>query len=172
MSAAVVRAYVALGANLGDPAVTLRAALADLARLPDTTLVAQSSLYATTPVEADGPEYRNAVAALDTRLPALTLLRALQALEQAHGRQRPYLHAPRTLDLDLLLYGDTVMDTPALTLPHPRMHRRAFVLLPLLEIAPEITLPAVRAMPEAAVSNLPARDFLAAVADQPIRKLP
>jgi 2-amino-4-hydroxy-6-hydroxymethyldihydropteridine diphosphokinase len=159
---AAVRAYVALGANLGDPAVTLHAALAGLGRLPDTTLAAQSSLYATQPVDAGGPDYCNAVAALDTRLGALDLFRALQDIERAHGRERSYRNAPRTLDLDLLLYGDTLMDTPELILPHPRMHLRAFVLAPLAEIAPDLAIPAHGAV----------RDLLAAITDQPIRKLP
>ena len=162
MQAAPVRAYVALGANLGDPAMTLRAAFEGLARLPHTSLVARSSIYATAPVDADGPDYRNAAAALDTQLPPLDLLHALQALETTHGRQRPYLNAPRTLDLDLLLYGAQQMATPALTVPHARMHLRAFVLAPLLEIAPGIVIPGHGA----------ARELLAAITDQPIRKLP
>jgi len=162
MPAAAVRAYVALGANLGDPVATLRVALDQLERLPDTALAAQSSLYATQPVDAGGPDYCNAVAALDTRLDALDLFHALQGIERAHGRERSYRNAPRTLDLDLLLYGDTRMDTPALTLPHPRMHLRAFVLAPLAEIAPELVIPAHGAV----------RQLLAAITDQPIRKLP
>jgi 2-amino-4-hydroxy-6-hydroxymethyldihydropteridine diphosphokinase len=162
MQSAPVRAYVALGANLGDPAMTLHAALGALRRLPDTTLAATSSLYSTRPVDADGPDYCNACAAIDTALEPLALLHALQAVEQAHGRQRPYLHAPRTLDLDLLLYGELEMNTPELTLPHPRMHLRAFVLAPLLEIAPAISIPGLGA----------ARQRLAPITDQPIRKLP
>ena len=161
-AASPARAYVALGANLGDAAVTLRAALAELALLSDTTLIAQSSLYATAPVDAGGPDYCNAVAALDTDLDPIALLHALQGLERAHGRERSYRNAPRTLDLDLLLHGTTVLATPELTLPHPRMQERAFVLVPLLEIAPAIELPGLG----------PARDFLAAVVSQPIRILP
>ena len=161
-AASPARAYVALGANLGDAAATLRAALAELARLPDTALVAQSSLYATAPVDAGGPDYCNAVAALDTLLDPLALLHALQGIERAHGRAHSYRNAPRTLDLDLLLHGATQLSTPELTLPHPRMHERAFVLAPLLEIAPSIELPGLG----------PARHFLAAVVSQPIRKLP
>jgi 2-amino-4-hydroxy-6-hydroxymethyldihydropteridine diphosphokinase len=162
MQPAPVRAYVALGANLGDPAMTLRAAFSELGRLPHTALSARSSLYATSPVDADGPDYRNAVAALDTTLDPLDLLHALQGLETAHGRERPYLHAPRTLDLDLLLYDDLEMRTSELTLPHPRMHLRAFVLVPLLELAPAIAVPHLGA----------ARELLAHITDQPIRKLP
>lgn len=157
-----VRAYVALGANLGDAAATLRTALDELRRLPQTRLAAQSSLYVTQPVDAGGPDYCNAVAALDTALTPLDLLHALQAIEQAHGRERSYRNAPRTLDLDLLLHGDTVQDTPELTLPHPRMHQRAFVLAPLTEIAPGIAIPGRGA----------ASAWLSKITDQPIRKLP
>jgi len=132
-----VTAYVALGANLGDARAALRGALGDLARLPDTHRVASSRLYVSAPVDATGPDYLNAVAKLSTRLTAPALLRALQALERAAGRQRPYRNAPRTLDLDLLLYGDGRIDSPGLTVPHPRMPQRAFVLRPLAELAPE-----------------------------------
>jgi 2-amino-4-hydroxy-6-hydroxymethyldihydropteridine diphosphokinase len=162
MRTAPARAYVALGANLGNPSMTLRAAFSELGRLQHCALAARSSLYVTKPVDADGPDYCNAVVALDTGLAPLDLLHALQGVENAHGRQRPYLHAPRTLDLDLLLHGETVMDTPALTLPHPRMHLRAFVLAPLLEIAPDLDIP----------GRGPAAAFLSAITDQPIRKLP
>jgi 2-amino-4-hydroxy-6-hydroxymethyldihydropteridine diphosphokinase len=133
------RAYVGLGANLGgDLAATLGQAAKALSALPGTQLVALSSAWRSAPVDAAGPDFLNAVAALDTALPPLALLDALQAIEQSHGRERPYRHAPRTLDLDLLLHGDTVMDTPHLTLPHPRLGERAFVLKPLLEIAPHL----------------------------------
>lgn len=161
-TASPTRAYVGLGANLGTPAATVATALSALGRLPGTVLAARSSLYATAPLDAGGPDYCNAVAALDTTLAPLALLHQLQALEQAHGRERPYRNAPRTLDLDLLLYGEAVLQTPELTLPHPRLHERAFVLAPLLEIAPDITLPALG----------PARPYLARVAHQEIRKLP
>jgi 2-amino-4-hydroxy-6-hydroxymethyldihydropteridine diphosphokinase len=134
---APVAAYVGLGANLGDAMATLRHALAALAQLPDTTVGAASSLYRTAPVGAQGPDFINAVAALSTRLTAPMLLDALQQLEQAAGRERPYPNAPRTLDLDLLLYGDACIASPRLRVPHPRMHERAFVLVPLAEIAPE-----------------------------------
>ncbi len=161
-AAAAVRAWVGLGANLGDPAAALHSAFGEMARLPQTTLAAHSALYATRPLDADGPDYCNAVAALDTELAPLELLGHLQKIENAHGRERPRRNAPRTLDLDLLLYGGLVMHTPELTLPHPRMHQRAFVLVPLLELDPAIVLPGLG----------PARDFLAAVSSQPIRKLP
>lgn len=132
-----VTAFVALGANLGDARATVLHAFDHLAALPDTQLVARSRLYRTAPYEASGPDFINAVARIDTGLSAPDLLRALQALEQAAGRERPYLNAPRTLDLDLLLYGDARVDSPHLTLPHPRMPGRAFVLYPLADVAPE-----------------------------------
>jgi 2-amino-4-hydroxy-6-hydroxymethyldihydropteridine diphosphokinase len=139
------RAYVGLGANLGaDLQGTLEAALRDLAALPGTRLVGVSSAWRSAPVDAGGPDFLNAVAALDTGLAPLELLDALQAIEATHGRERPYRHAPRTLDLDLLLHGDAVLETPRLTLPHPRLSERAFVLLPLLELAPELAALAER----------------------------
>ena len=131
-----VTAFVALGANLGDAAQTLREALAALGGTPGVRLVHASSLYRTAPIESSGPDYINAVAELATTLPAPCLLQALQAIEQAAGRERPYRNAPRTLDLDLLLYGDARIASPELTVPHPRLGERAFVLVPLREIAP------------------------------------
>ena len=135
--AVVVRAYVALGANLGDAQGTVRAAMDQVARLPQTQLVAASSLYRTAPVDSSGPDYINAVMAVDTGLTATELLQAMQQIELQAGRERPYRNAPRTLDLDLLMYGELVQEDAALTLPHPRMFQRAFVLVPLHEIAPE-----------------------------------
>lgn len=133
------RAYVGLGANLGaDLLATLTQAAQALATLPGTELTALSSAWRSAPVDAGGPDFLNAVAALDTMLPPVELLDALQAIERAHGRERPYRNAPRTLDLDLLLHGDAVLVTPRLTLPHPRLAERAFVLCPLLEIAPQL----------------------------------
>ncbi|MGQ3051642.1 MAG: 2-amino-4-hydroxy-6-hydroxymethyldihydropteridine diphosphokinase [Roseateles sp.] len=133
------RAYVGLGANLGaDLTATLTRAARSLSALPGTQLVALSSAWRSAPVNAGGPDFLNAVAALDTTLSPIDLLDALQAIEHAHGRERPYRNAPRTLDLDLLLHGDALLDTPRLTLPHPRLGERAFVLRPLLEIAPEL----------------------------------
>jgi 2-amino-4-hydroxy-6-hydroxymethyldihydropteridine diphosphokinase len=131
-----VTAYVALGANLGNALQTVQQAIKDLAGLPHTVLVKQSSLYQTAPIDSSGPDYINAVVELATCLPAPLLLQTLQQLEAAAGRQRPHANAPRTLDLDLLLYGSARIDSPLLTVPHPRMAQRAFVLLPLAEIAP------------------------------------
>jgi len=135
-------AYVALGANLADPAAQIRAALTALAAVPDSRLLRTSSLYRTAPVGIHGqPDFINAVAAMETSLAPQTLLDALFAIEAQFGRRRDYHHAPRTLDLDLLLFDDQVIDSPALQLPHPRMHLRAFVLEPLLEIAPDCRIP-------------------------------
>jgi len=138
---APARAWIALGANLGDARRALTGALAALAALPGTRIAAVSSLYRSAPVDAEGPEFLNAVAALDTALAPADLLAAMHAIEDAAGRERPYRNAPRLLDLDLLLHGETVSDSPALTLPHPRMHLRAFVLAPLAELAPGLTVP-------------------------------
>ncbi len=134
-------AYIGLGANLGDARAALEAALQALAALPDTQLLRRSSLYRSAPIDSSGPDYLNAVAELRTGLAPLALLRALQAIEQEHGRERPYRNAPRTLDLDLLLHGELALDTPELTLPHPRAHQRAFVLRPLAELAPTLQIP-------------------------------
>ena len=131
-----VTAYVALGANLGDAAQTLRDALHSLDHAPGLRLVKASSLYRTAPIESSGPDYVNAVAEVSTTLTAPDLLTALQAIENAAGRERPYRNAPRTLDLDLLLYGSARIDSPQLTVPHPRMWERAFVLVPLKDVAP------------------------------------
>lgn len=135
------RIFVGLGSNLGDAAATVRAAFDALAALPGSTLVARSSLWRSVPVDADGPPYVNAVAELHSKMQPEALLRALQAIELRFGRERPYRHAPRTLDLDLLRYGDRRIATPTLTLPHPRLHERAFVLAPLAELAPTLGLP-------------------------------
>jgi len=131
-----VIAYVGLGANLGDAAQAVTDAIAALDGLPGTRVLHRSSLYRSAPHEATGPDYINAVVALDTHLTAPELLAELQGLERAAGRQRPYHHAPRTLDLDLLTFGEGRIDSPRLTVPHPRMGERAFVLVPLAEIAP------------------------------------
>jgi len=138
-----VRAYVAFGANLGDPAATFDFACARLAALPDTRVAARSSLYRSAPLDAPPgqPDYLNAVIALDTALSARALLEALLAIEKAAGRTRDYHHAPRTLDLDLLLYRRNIIREPGLEVPHPRLHERAFVLLPLAEIAPDLSIP-------------------------------
>jgi len=157
--------FVGLGANLGDPREALQAALAALARLPQTALLAVSPFYRTAPVEASGPDFINAVAELESRLEPLALLRAMQRIEAAHGRQRPYRNAPRTLDLDLLLVGQQVIDSPlsqpVLHLPHPRLHQRAFVLRPLLDLAPDVQHPLLGLL----------RDQWPAVADQVLQRL-
>jgi 2-amino-4-hydroxy-6-hydroxymethyldihydropteridine diphosphokinase len=132
-----VLAFVALGANLGDAQATVRQAIDDLGRLPDTRLIRASSLYQTAPFEASGPDFVNAVIALSTRLDVRELLSKMQQLENIQHRARPFKNAPRTLDLDILLYGDSVINSPDLQVPHPRMTQRAFVLVPLAEIAPD-----------------------------------
>jgi 2-amino-4-hydroxy-6-hydroxymethyldihydropteridine diphosphokinase len=137
MSATPVMACVAFGANLGDAVATLQQALSDVAGLPETQLLKVSSLYRSAPYEAQGPDFINAVALVHTQLSPLALLHALQALELQSGRERPYKNAPRTLDLDIIFYGEVSLDTPELTLPHPRWHERAFVLQPLAEVWPE-----------------------------------
>ena len=136
------RAYVALGANLADPVAQVRAAFEALRSLPETRLLQASSLYRTAPVGVCGqPDFINAVARLETGLDAAALLDALLAIEATFGRRRDFDLAPRTLDLDLLLFDDDVIDTPRLSLPHPRMHLRAFVMAPLAEIAPDCRIP-------------------------------
>ena len=141
-----VTAYVALGANLGDARASVEAAMAAIAGLPGSQLRARASMYRTAPLDAGGPDYVNAVVELHTTLPPLELLHRLQAIEQAYGRERSVRNAPRTLDLDLLLWGDVAMQTTELTLPHPRLHLRAFVLQPLVEIAPAVFVPGLGAL--------------------------
>jgi len=136
-----VAAYIGLGANLGDARGTLDDALRELAGLPGTQVSAVSATYRSAPIDSSGPDYLNSVARLDTQLSPTALLAALQRIEQAHGRERPYRNAPRTLDLDVLLYGALQIDLPELVVPHPRLHERAFVLLPLAEIAPGLDVP-------------------------------
>ena len=155
LSGASVTAFVALGANLGDASDTVYAALNALGHLPQTRLVRTSSLYRTAPWEASGPDFINAVAEVATTLDAHTLLTELQSIEQAAGRERPYRNAPRTLDLDVLLYGDQTIHSDTLQVPHPRMWERAFVLVPLAEIAPELVPDeALRAVQEQAIDLL------------------
>ena len=150
-----VTAFVALGANLGDARQAMLDAVNALARLPQTELTGCSRLYRTAPHEASGPDFTNAVARVSTRLTAPELLDALQTLELQAGRERPYVNAPRTLDLDVLLYGDARMDSPRLTVPHPRMWGRAFVLHPLAELAPErISSGALAVVNDQAISPL------------------
>lgn len=156
------RIFVGLGANLGDAVASVRAALAQLDSLPGTSLVAASALYRSAPLDATGPDYVNAVAELRTELEPEALLAQLQLLEQRFGRQRPYHHAPRTLDLDLLFYGDRRIDGPTLTVPHQRAHQRAFVLAPLAELAPAWRLADGRSVTET----------LATLADQRTARIP
>lgn len=133
-------AWIGLGANLGDAAATVTAAIHELAALPDTRLMAVSSLYRSAPVDAGGPDFVNAVAAVATGAAPHALLAHLQAIELRHGRERPYRNAPRLLDLDLLLYDGVTLADATLTVPHPRMHARAFVLAPLAELAPRLRI--------------------------------
>lgn len=150
-----VTAYIGIGANLGEPLRSVQDAIVRIATLPHTQLVRASSLYRTAPHDAGGPDYVNAVAEVATTLGAIELLDALRQLEDAAGRERAYRNAPRTLDLDVLLYGDERIETQRLTVPHPRMRERAFVLVPLAEIAPRRV----------------AREDLAAVANQRIDRI-
>jgi 2-amino-4-hydroxy-6-hydroxymethyldihydropteridine diphosphokinase len=135
----VTIAYVGIGSNLDDPRAQVLRAFDELDELPHTRLVKKSSLYRSAPVgHAAQPDFVNAVAQIETALPAERLLAELQAIEARHGRRRSFANAPRTLDLDLLLYGTAELSTPTLQVPHPRMHERRFVLKPLLEIAPQL----------------------------------
>lgn len=161
VSAKEHRAFIGLGANLGDARATLTAAVAALRDLSGTELKAVSSVFRSAPVDAVGPDFLNAVAELSTCLSPLELLRQLQSIELAHGRQRPFRHAPRTLDLDLLLYGERQCDTSELQLPHPRMHQRAFVLLPLAELAPDAQIPGLGSL----------QTYLSQVGDQRVERL-
>lgn len=163
MSSSQVRAYVAFGANLGEPRSALACAIEALSALPGTRVVAHSSCYQTAPIGVigDQPDYINAVIAIDTTLAPRTLLESLLAIEHAGGRTRDYHQAPRTMDLDLLLHGDAIIDEPGLILPHPRMHLRAFVLQPLAEIAPDASVPGIGKV----------ADILPGVADQQISRL-
>src|SRR5262245_39091194 len=154
-------AYIGLGANLGDARATVQVAVEAISALPNTRLLARSDDWRSAPVDAEGPDFINAVVAVDTALSPQALLHALQGIEQAHGRERPYRNAPRTLDLDLLLYADRQLATPELTLPHPRLHQRAFVLRPLAQLAPDLSIPR-----QGRVS-----DLLDTVADQAIECL-
>lgn len=152
--------YLGLGANLGNAQATLLQAAADVAGLSAVSAFQLSPLYRTAPVDSAGPDYINAVAALRTSLPAKDLLRALQQIEDRYGRERPYRNAPRTLDLDVLLYGSQAINEADLTVPHPRMHERAFVLKPLSDLDPDLVLP------QGPISRL-----LAACSDQELRAL-
>jgi len=151
-----VKVCVALGANLGDARQAVLQAFEALDNLPGTRLTARSRLYRSAPHQAQGPDFVNAVALLDTTLSAPGLLDALQALEAQAGRERPYVNAPRTLDLDLILYGQSRIDSPRLQVPHPRWHERAFVVLPLAYVWPDLV----------------SKQDLERVANQPIEVLP
>jgi 2-amino-4-hydroxy-6-hydroxymethyldihydropteridine diphosphokinase len=158
----VSAAYIGLGSNREGPRAQLLRALDEIAGLPQTRLTARSPLYRSAPQDAPGqPDYVNAVAAVDTALSAPQLLDALLAIEARHGRVRPFSNAPRTLDLDLLLYDELALASPSLTLPHPRMHRRAFVLRPLLDLDPRAEIP----------GHGSARELLRACADQVVEPL-
>jgi len=157
-----VTAHVGLGSNLGDSAAVLEAAFDALAALPGTRALARSSLYRSAPVDASGPDFLNAVAAFETRLAPPALLAHLHRIEAQHGRERSGRNAPRTLDLDLLLYGAEVIDADGLVVPHPRLHERAFVLVPLLEIAPDVVVPGLGR----------AADLLPGVGSQAVARLP
>lgn len=161
MSMANVTAYIGIGSNLGDAQGNVQRAILRLNKLPDTRLSGQSSLFRTAPVDAGGDDYINAVACIDTRLPAVQLLQELQAIEKDFGRERPYPNAPRTLDLDILLYGQQKILSDSLVVPHPRLTERAFALIPLLQLDPFITIPGKGA----------AHGFVPTVAGQVIQKV-
>ena len=133
-----VSVFAGLGANLGDARRAVEDAVLAIGHIPETRVVNSSSLYRSAPVDAGGPDYCNAVVHLESRLNAVDLLKAFQAIENAAGRERPYVNAPRTLDIDMLLYGNAEIQSPFLTVPHPRMMDRAFVLVPLSELAPHL----------------------------------
>jgi 2-amino-4-hydroxy-6-hydroxymethyldihydropteridine diphosphokinase len=158
---AMTVAWLGIGANLGDARQTLKDAVVCLAQQHTVTVLAKSSLYRTAPVDAGGDDYFNCVVKLETRLGVRELLALCQRIEHHFGRERPFRNAPRTLDIDILLYGDAVIDEADLIVPHPRMAVRAFVLVPALEIDPDLAIPARGA----------ASAFLAAVADQRIEKV-
>ena len=155
------RWMLGLGANLGDARGALERTLSRLQQHPDLQVIAISSLWRSAPVDAEGPDFLNAVVAIDTALAPQAMLMLAQSLESEEGRVRPHRNAPRTLDVDLLLAGSLVLETPLLTLPHPRMHQRAFVLAPLLEIDPLAQIPRLGG----------AADWASACAGQRIEKL-
>ncbi|MCX7139607.1 MAG: 2-amino-4-hydroxy-6-hydroxymethyldihydropteridine diphosphokinase [Proteobacteria bacterium] len=155
-------AFIGLGSNLGDSESTVRHGIAALAGLPLIELTAASSLYRSAPIDATGqPDYVNAVAEVATGLSPPSLLAALLSIEKDHGRERSFRNAPRTLDLDLLLYDADTIDAPGLVVPHPRMHERAFVLAPLLELAPACVIP----------GKGPASEWLARCAGQALGRI-
>jgi 2-amino-4-hydroxy-6-hydroxymethyldihydropteridine diphosphokinase len=158
----MAQAVIGLGANLGAPVAQLRAAIEAIAQLPETSIVRVSSLYRTAPVgHAAQPDFVNAAVAVETALEPRALLAALLAIEAAAGRERTFKDAPRTLDLDILLYGDRTIDEPGLAVPHPRLYERAFALAPLVEIEPEAVVP----------GRGRAADLLAALENQRVERL-
>jgi 2-amino-4-hydroxy-6-hydroxymethyldihydropteridine diphosphokinase len=139
---ATVTAFVALGSNIDEPEQQIGRGLSEIGALPETRIARVSSLYRSAPVGyRDQPDFLNAVAAVETGLAPRALLDHLLAIERAHGRVRDFPNAPRTLDLDIILYGERALQEPDLAIPHPRMHERAFVIVPLVEIAPDATVP-------------------------------
>lgn len=154
-------AYIGIGSNLGNARANVERAITRLQQLPESRVTAQSSLFQSAPIDADGDDYINAVIGIETPLSASNLLRALQSIETDFGRERPFHHAPRTLDLDLLLYGTQKIATNDLTVPHPGVTQRAFVLIPLLQIDPLISIP----------GKGPAHNFVPHVAGQTIKKI-
>ncbi len=146
---------------MGEARKTVEYAIERLAHIPQTRLLQSSSLFLTAPIDSSGDDYINAVAELTTELDAQSLLEHLQALELACGRERPYRNAPRTLDLDILLYGSAVINSEHLCVPHPRMCERAFVMIPLLQLCPAITIPGKGA----------AHQYIPAVAGQGIQQI-
>jgi 2-amino-4-hydroxy-6-hydroxymethyldihydropteridine diphosphokinase len=154
-------AYLGLGANLGDARQTLKDAVVCLAQQHTITVLAKSSLYRTAPIDAGGDDYYNCVVKVETTLPVRHLLALCHKIELHFGRERPFRNAPRTLDLDILLYGDHLIDEPDLIVPHPRLTERAFALVPLTELDPDLTIPL----------HGRADAFLAAVAGQRIEKM-
>ena len=153
--------YVGLGANLGDTRMALAAAWAELRQLPGTSAHRCSSWFRSAPVDATGPDFLNAVASFKTPMSPDAVLSELQRIELRYGRERSWRNAPRTLDLDLLLHGQATLISPVLTVPHPRLHERAFVLLPLAELDPKLFIP----------GRGPVSDLLAAVSTQVIERL-
>lgn len=157
-----VTTYVGVGSNLGDALNNVSAALAALHHLPQTQLHSHSSLFRSAPIDATGDDFINAVARVDTQLSAESLLAELQKIELSFGRERPFRNAPRTLDLDLLLYGDVKISTDTLEVPHPRMTTRAFVIVPLLELDPKVLIPRLGL----------ASDYVQSLSDQAIHAVP
>ncbi len=160
-SPATVTAYIGLGSNLGDAIDNVTRAMTRLAAMPMSKLDLQSSLFCSAPVDAEGDDFVNAVVRLQTGLTAFDLLCELQQIESDFGRERPYVNAPRTLDLDILLYGDQIINSAALVVPHPRLAQRAFALIPLLQIEPFATIPGLG----------PAHSFVPDVVHQKISKV-